>query len=72
MNRIDRYVETFKKIVEDKKHRIRVFPVDKLISDNETENTSLQKDVCFIYNRFTGKHENSIPVLSEYELNLTT
>lgn len=55
------------KIVENKKHNIRVLPVDILARElPESSVNVLQSDITFIYNRFTGKQENCIPILKEY------
>lgn len=55
------------KVLEDRKHRIRVVPVyelsNKLFGE---EYYSLQKDVSFIYNRFLGKKETLVPIQMEY------
>ena len=57
------------KIVEDPGHGIEVLPADVLEQTlNEERRALLRKDVAFIYNRFTGKNESAVPVLSEYPI----
>ena len=57
------------KILEDKKHKIRVIPVDELADNLEKEDKRLlEQDVTFIYNRFLGKDELDIPIKREYEI----
>lgn len=59
------------KIVEDKRHNITVQPVYKMINDlkrNSKEYNSLQEDVTFVYNRFTGNNEGQVPFQAEYPI----
>lgn len=57
------------KIIENRRHELSVYPVDELISKLDKEsNKKLEKEVTFIYNRFTQNELDRIPVLREYEL----
>lgn len=57
------------KILEDKRHLIKVLPISLLNERiNEDERMLLQKDVTFIYNRFLGKKENEVPLQKEYPI----
>ena len=56
------------KIVENRRHEIRVIPVDRLTGLDEKKKSELQRDVAFIYSRFTGSEQDEIPIRDEYPL----
>lgn len=55
------------KIVEDKKHKLSVYPVNELYNVSaEEDKKELSKDCTFIYNTFLQKKENFISIEDEY------
>lgn len=57
------------KILEDRLHNIKVEPVYDIAKSMEGDKfAELQKDVTFIYNRFTGNNELQIPIQKEYSI----
>ena len=57
------------KIVENKRHEIRVVPIDNLQNElDDKQKIQLFKDAYFIYERFVGKRDCQFQIKHEYEL----
>ena len=55
------------KIIEEKNHMITVRPVDEIaVQLLSNERKSLEEDVAFIYERFTGERPGSTIIKKEY------
>lgn len=64
--RIDHVTFSILKILEDEKHLITVYPVDRLPIEMIEDKT--RSDITTIYNRITGKKEARVEIKGEYPL----